>query len=152
MMEIILGVGIAKLRSTELLFGLTEAQAREILGPPDKSYTTEFGCQRLQFNEVMLKLSFEPDNDNLLGWIEVHNLQAILFGKKIVGQPKKAVLEIAAKELGQPSEFEDYGSFESAFYEEQWLELHFEFGRLTNLNFGVLYSEENRALWPALKQ
>jgi hypothetical protein len=98
----------------------------------------------------MLELSFEPENDGLLGWIEVHNPEAIIFGHKLLLQPKHRILELLATELGQPSECEDYGSFDTAFYKEQWLELHFHFGRLTNLNFGVLYGEDNETLWPTL--
>ena len=46
-MKIVLGVGIG-----DLLFGLTEAQAEEILGLADRSYITDSDCRRVQFNEV----------------------------------------------------------------------------------------------------
>jgi hypothetical protein len=142
-MEIVIGVGIGN-----LLFGLTESRVRDLLGSEDKSYETDFGCRRLQFDDEMLELSFEPDNDGLLGWIEVHKPEATLFGHKLLSQPKHRVLELLETELGQPSEYEDYGGFDTAFYEEQWLELHFRFGRLTNLNIGVLYGNDNEPLWP----
>jgi hypothetical protein len=142
-MEIQIGIGIG-----DILFGFTEGRVKEILGSEDKLYKTEFGCRRFQFNNKMLELSFEPDNDGLLGWIEVHNPEAILFGHKLLCQSKQKVLEILVTELGQPSEYNDYGSFDTAFYEEQWLELHFQFGRLTNLNIGVLYGKDDEPLWP----
>ncbi|MGD1931271.1 MAG: hypothetical protein ACFB12_20420 [Leptolyngbyaceae cyanobacterium] len=142
-MEILLGVGIG-----ELLFGLAEAQVQAKLGAADRSYTTELGCRRVQFDELMLELSFEPENENLLGWIEVHNPQATLFGHLLIEKSRQNVLTLLAKKLGNPSEYEDYGSFNTAFYEEQWLELHFEFGRLKSINFGVWYSEDDQPLWP----
>jgi hypothetical protein len=144
-MEIAIGIGIG-----ELLFGFTESKVKEILGLEDKLYLTDLGCRRLQFYNEMLELSFEPDNDGLLGWIEVHNPEAILFKQKLLGQTKDKVLELLVAKLGQPSGYDDYGSFDTAFYEEQWLELHFHFGRLTNLNIGVLYGEDNEILWPTL--
>jgi hypothetical protein len=144
-MDIAIGIGIG-----DILFGFTESKVKEIIGSEDKLYETDSGCRRLQFYDRMLELSFEPDNDGLLGWIEVHNPEAKLFGHKLLWQPKSRVLELLAAELGQPSECEDYGSFDTAFYEDQWLELHFHFGRLTNLNIGVLYGKDNEALWPTL--
>jgi hypothetical protein len=142
-MEIVIGTGVGK-----LLFGFTESKVKEILGLEDKSYETDSSCRRFQFYDEMLELSFEPDNDGLLGWVEVYNPEATLLGHKLLGQSKQRVLELLATELGQPSECKDYGSFDTAFYEEQWLELHFKFGRLTNLNIGVLYGKDNEPLWP----
>ncbi|MGR3278008.1 hypothetical protein ACSYAD_23195 [Acaryochloris marina NIES-2412] len=142
-MKVILGAGVGNLR-----FGLSEAQVKELLGVEDKLYETEFGCRRLQFNSVMLELSFEPDNDNRLGWIEVYNPSATLLGCKLIGQSRQTVLESLEPELGQPSEFEDYGSFDTVFYDDQWLELQFKFGHLVNLNIGVLYGKDDQPVWP----
>lgn len=110
-MEIVLGAGVG-----ELLFGFTEAQVRSILGEEDKLYETDLGCRRLQFNEVMLELSFEPENGGLLGWIEVHNSEATLYGHTLMGQPRLRILDFVVGKIGQPSKYEDYGSFDTAFY------------------------------------
>ena len=142
-MEILLGTGIGK-----LLFGFTEAEAVETLGVADKSFKTDLGCQRLQFNQAMLDLSFEPENEGLLGWIEVHHQGATLFGHPLIGKSKETVLDLLIIQLGSPSEVEDYDSFETVFYEEQWLELQFRFGKLSNLNFGVLYNKDDEPIWP----
>ncbi|NET10887.1 MAG: hypothetical protein F6K16_40620 [Symploca sp. SIO2B6] len=53
------------------------------------------------------------------------------------------------QELGSPSKYENYGSFDTAFYQEEWIELYFEFGRLRSINFGVLYDEDDNPLWPS---
>lgn len=143
-MEVLIGTGVGN-----LLFGLTEDKAKVILGLPDKLYEDDFGCRRLQFNKVRLQLSFEPENGGLLGWIEVHNPNAKLFGHSLLGKSRKTVLDLLKAEIGQPSELDDYGSFDTAFYEDQWLELHFQFGRLQNLNLGVLYGNDDEPLWPS---
>ena len=142
-MNITLGRGVDR-----LLFGFTEAQARELLGVEDKSYITGLGCLRLQFNTAMLELSFEPVNNNRLGWIEVHNPLATLFGHQLIKKTKQTVLATLISELGQPSEYEDYGDFDTAFNEDKWLELHFQFGHLQNINIGVCYGENEQPLWP----
>jgi hypothetical protein len=142
-MEVKIGKGVG-----ELLFGFSEARVREILGLEDKAFETELGCRRLQFNNEKLELSFEPNKHGLLGWIEVYNPDAILFGYKLIGESREKVLEILALELGQPSECEDYGSFDTVFFDEYCLECQFEFGQLKNLNIGVLYSENDEPLWP----
>ncbi len=58
------------------------------------------------------------------------------------------ILDLFEAELGHPSEYKDYGSSDTVFYEDQWLELHFQFGRLTNLNLGVLYGMDGEPIWP----
>lgn len=143
-MKITLGAGI-----DDLLFGCTEDQAREILGcQEDKSYFSDSECHRLQFYDLRLELSFEPENDDRLGWIEIHHPQVLLFGHQLIGQRQQKVLEIVAEELGAFSEHHDYGSFESFDYDDQWLELQFKFGRLKCINFGVLYDENDEPFWP----
>ncbi len=82
-MEVLPSIGI-----NNICFGVSEKQAINILGKPDKAYITDSGCKRLQFNNLQIELSFEPDNNNLLGWLEIHYPNATLFGKKLIGKEK----------------------------------------------------------------
>ena len=143
-MEILLGIGVDSIH-----FGMSEYEATQILGDPDKDYETDSDCRRLQFNEQRLELSFEPDNKNLLGWIEVHNPNATLFGKKLIGLEEATVLSFLNNHLNENTETNDYGSFISVSYDNQWLELQFQFGCLENIQFGVIYNETDDPLWPA---
>lgn len=145
-MEILPGIGI-----NEVYFGISEAEAYEYLGKPDKIYITDFGCKQLQFYNRRLELSFEGDNDNLLGWIEVHHSDAMLFGVKVIGMMQKQVLDLVSNHLCEQPELEDHGSFVSIFYENHWLELQFEFGCLRCINIGVLYDESGEPKWPVKK-
>jgi len=142
--EIIPGIGTDKVH-----FGITEAEAVSILGSPDKTYKTDEGCRRLQFNLLRIELSFEPENEYRLGWIEVHDPKLLLGGRKILGATQKEVLEFVTELLGEQPEIEDYGSFLSASYDEHWVELQFQFGSLCCVNFGVLYDDLDSPKWPS---
>ncbi|AFY38635.1 hypothetical protein Lepto7376_2351 [[Leptolyngbya] sp. PCC 7376] len=143
-MQIILGTSI-----NHLIFGCTKTQAREIIGGKEnKAFFTDSGCHRLQFYEAKLELSFEPENNNRLGWIEIYHPDAIFFDKHLIGQPKYKMLETITKELGEPSEVWEYLGREYILYDDQWLELQLQFGRLQCINFGVLYDENEEPLWP----
>jgi hypothetical protein len=143
-MEVIPGVG------TDLIqFGIAEAEAIALLGQPDKTYRTDEGCKRLQFNRLRLELSFEPENDYRLGWIEIHNPELSLGGRKIIGTSQENALVYVTEFLKEQPELEDYGSFVSVSYDKHWLELQFQFGRLDCVNVGVLYDEAETPRWPS---
>ena len=142
-MEILPGIG------TDIIyFGVSQKEAIKLLGKPDKVYLTDGDCKRIQFNKLQMELSFEPDNNNLLGWLEVHYPNATLFGKKLIGKEKNEVLNFLANKLNDEPVTEDYGSFLSVTYENQWVELQFEFGTLNNINLGVVYNDKDVPQWP----
>ena len=142
-MKIKIGIGV-----DNICFGLTENEALKLLGKPDKLYSTDCGCRRLQFNEKLIELSFEPENDYRVGWIEVHNPQAVLFKKMLIGLPEHDVALYLIDYLSEQSVVTDYGSFSSHEYKNEWLELQYEFGRLRSINLGVLYGGDDKPVWP----
>lgn len=142
-MDIILGYGLDLIP-----FGITDNEACLTLGEPDKIYFTDCNCKRLQYNEILLELSFEPENEGRLGWIEVHNPRSRLFGIQMIGKPLAAVEKIIKYQLDESPVIDDYGSFISVNFENHWLELQFEFDKLISVNFGVLYDANNEALFP----
>ncbi|WP_049632001.1 hypothetical protein [Cellvibrio sp. pealriver] len=143
-MEIILKIGIGSIR-----FGIGEPEALEILGAPDKTYFTENECKRIQFNNHLLELSFEPENENRLGWIEIYNPNATIFEYKVIGLEQKLVVNLVSSQITEVPEIEDYGKFISYFYRENMFELQFEFGILKCVNIGVPYNTENLPVWPS---
>lgn len=143
-MEVIPGIGTDKIR-----FGITESEAIDVLGSPDKTYITDEGCKRLQFNLLRIELSFEPENENRLGWIEVHNPELLLGGRKLIGTQQQEVLNFVSELLNESPEIEDYGSFLSVSYDEHWVELQFQFGCLDCINVGVSYDESENPKWPS---
>ncbi|WP_338520037.1 hypothetical protein [Alteromonas gracilis] len=109
-MELYIGKGI-----DSLIFGVTENEAQKLLGSPDKSYFTDSGCKRIQYNELEIELSFEPESDNRLGWLEVHNKEAKLFGSSLIGLSEKTAVELLSSVMGvRSSDFSDLTSLSAS--------------------------------------
>ena len=142
-MEVVPGVGIG-----DLHFGLSESEVVERLGQPDKTYVTHAGCKRALYNALRLELSFEPESDFRLGWIEAHHPDTAIFGRRVIGAPEDEVLTLVSDHIGNPTDEDDYGSFRSVSYDDHWIELQFWFGCLHNVNAGVLYDDSDEPLWP----
>jgi hypothetical protein len=130
------------------LFGLTEAELIQALGPPDKRFRTDSEAVRLQYFGPRLEFSFDSDNRNCFGWIEVHNPEATLFGYKVVGEPIASVLPMVTAGLDEEPKHECFGSLETYFYQRNWVELQVDFGRVTCVNCGVLFDESDQPVWP----
>jgi hypothetical protein len=143
-MEIRPGRGVG-----DFLFGLTERELVRALGTPDKRYRTDSEALRLQYFAPMLEFSIEPENEDRLGWIEVHSSEATLFGQPVVSEPIASALSFVTEALQEKPEHDDYGGFETFFYPRNWVELQVEFGRVVSVNCGVVYNEEDEPLWPS---
>ncbi len=142
-MDLYIGKGI-----DSLLFGVTEKEAQILLGSPSKSYFTDSGCKRLQYNELKIELSFEPENDDRLGWLEVHNKEAKLFGSRLIGLSEISAVEFLGSRHSSKPKYDDFGGFTSINYEDEWLELQVQFGIVKSINFGVLFGENDAPSWP----
>ena len=129
-------------------FGLNESEALEKLGQPDKVFFTDCDCKRLQFYKHKIELSFEPENENRLGWIEVHNQDYTLFGRNLFQESQDAIILFLNDMLKETPEIEDFDSFISVSYDNNWIELQFKFGELTNINLGMIYDKNNKPKWP----
>lgn len=144
-MNIMPGIG-----TDTVQFGITEADAIKLFGKPDKVYPTDAECNRLQFNRLLLELSFEEhQGGSRLGWIEFHHPETSLGGRKLIGAAQQDTLDFVTEFLGEPPEIEDNGSFVSVSYWEHWLELQFRFDKLSNINIGVLHDDDDNAIWPS---
>ena len=132
-LNIILGQGLGLIK-----FGMSQNEVLTLLGKTDKEYKTDYNCIRWQYNSLMIELSFEPENNYSLGWIETYSLETLLFGRKLIGLKRKDIFKFIGKYLKEEVEIEDYGSFISINYSKNWLELQFQFDYLHNINFGRL--------------
>jgi len=135
-LNIHIGVGL-----DDMKFGMSEENIVDIYGKPDKIYLTEDENTRYVYNELLLELSFEKENNNLLGWIEVHNPNALLKGQQLIHLTKEKVLSFLSTFINEEPEIDDYGSFLSITYNDIWLELQFSFDRLRNINFGDIFDK-----------
>lgn len=141
-MEISIGKGVGSIQ-----FGQDEQQIINQLGKPDKVYELE-GSKRLQYFDLQIAVAIECEHENKFGWVEVKNPDALLFGQKLIGECVEKVLSVISAAIADTPEYEDYGSLETYFYENQWLELQFELNRLRSINIGVLFIDNNTPNWP----
>jgi hypothetical protein len=142
-MDILPGIGVGDLR-----FGMTKAQVFERLGFPNKSYLSSSNDREVQYFERRLVLKFETGNGDRLGWIEVHGYDSVMFGESPWGLPQPQVVELISRSLKEEPEHEDFGSFESLTWHDHWVEAQFQFGRLSCINLGVRYDDDDSPLWP----
>ena len=65
-----------------------------------------------------------------------------------MGLPQEQVLAFLQTKIVDKLEVEDYGSFESYTFSDNWLELQFRYGRLDEINLGVKFGHDDKPLWP----
>lgn len=131
-----------------LVFGMIESEVISTLGEPNKIVVSTFGNRELLYYKFKLALKIEPENDDRLGWIGVHNRDARWNSHKIWNIDKEQLLSLLAAELEEGYTFDDYGNMESFSFKESWVELQYEFGELYSFNFGVRYDGNNLPIWP----
>lgn len=130
----------------DIAFGMSEAEVITRLGQPNKVYLDDSDSRNLEYHQHKVVLKIEPNGR--LGWIEVHNREARWNGIHAWATDRETLLKHLAESLGEPYEFEDYGSMESYSFRESWVELQYEVGELTSFNFGVRYDENDEPMWP----
>lgn len=142
-MEITISKGVGKLR-----FGMSEQDVTGLWGLPDKKYTDEYGDIYAQYYPQQFVLKFEKENNYRLGWIEVYNTDVRIFGELPWQKQQNEIVRATTLALHERPEIEDYGSFESISFEQSWLEMQFELGRLRCINIGVLFDDNDKPIWP----
>ena len=131
-----------------LLFGLDENELKKTAGDPDKRYIEDDLIHLVYFCDRVI-LWLEDHDGYKFGWAEVKNPGARIYGHNLMGKAHSQVVDIISSHMDEEPIWEDYGRLETAFFEDVWLELQFEFGVLDSINFGVLYDESDKPQWPA---
>ncbi len=130
-MEIELNRGV-----DEILFGMTESNIIDLIGPPNKIVLDGYGNRDLIYNKLELVLKIELENGSTLGWIEVHNRESRWNDINPWILKRAEFLDLLSTNLEDFYESEDYGYMESYSFCNQWVELQYEFDSLTSFNFG----------------
>lgn len=130
----------------DITFGMSEPEIVKLLGEPSKVYFDVNESRNLAYHKLKLVLKVEPDGR--LGWIEVHNKEAVWDGINPWSTNQETLLKRLSECLSEPYELDDYGSMESYCFREGWVELQYEVGELATFNFGVRYGENDEPMWP----
>jgi len=146
-LKIIIGKGIDNLVS----FGMTENEVLNAIGNPDKVYFTDNDNKQLQYYNLKLNLKLEEEIGFKLGWIEVKNTASRIFDINPWLISKDQTIKGLQLHLNDSIEFEDFDSFESYSFKDNWVELQYCLGALTSINFGYLYDEKENPILKSLK-
>lgn len=142
-MEIIIGKGIGN-----FIFGLSRNEIRLLQGKPDKVYTDDYEDIYLVYNSIKTTFKIEKENNNKFGWLETSYKESTIFNFSPWSYEQSELVEKISGILNEAPEVVDYGGFESITFNKSWLELQFEYGKLKDINLGVLYDDNDNIVWP----
>lgn len=148
-MEIRIGSGLGD----TFVFGMPRRAIEEVLGAPDRVWVDPLwaedeGDEREELQYDGRRTSFRIYEGDRLGWIRTRGRDATLLGERIVDRAvEDAVRDMAEAGYGPP-EIEDYGTWRSVSWEHVSLELQTSYGRVDEVNLGVLFRNEEEYDWP----
>jgi len=152
--DIKIGVGIG-----DIEFGCTKEKLKYLLGEPtekdiynasgdEDGYMTE----SWHYDEQEFSVSFDEEDNWKLTTISSSSEDTMLKGKKLIGKSIDEVLEILADEDLGENELEDLSdenvNQKLISFLESSLNLWFEDDELSEIQWGVLWSDEDTPIWP----
>ena len=143
-MNIKLKTGIDNLK-----FGMTRKEVINELGDPTNIMTDEDEENEiiLEYFDKKFKLTFYQSENDRFGYFRSKNKELSFEGKRIINEPIKKVKNEIFKNINE-WEFDDYGSFQTFFNEENWMTLHVEYGEVYEIELGVTMDENDEYQWP----
>ena len=142
-MKILIGQGVEDVR-----FGMLESEIRLTLGDPDRVWEAE-EVRHLVYNDEHLDLWVNQGEEKRLEWFSTTNPKLTISGRALIGERESETLDFLRRELKSENvEFEEFETFKSVTFSDHWLELHFEYDRLTTVNLGVLFDGDDEPVWP----
>ena len=144
-MEVKPGIGIGLVK-----FGMDKEEVEFLFGEPsEKEIDQEDENKEIWiFNDEKMRLSFYPDEDYKLGYIETSNPELEFNGKKLLGlKIEEAKHEFVNRRI-ESWEQDKYSSFSVEFNEDYYLSLHQSYGELTEIHMGVPFKNDDEYQWP----
>jgi hypothetical protein len=152
--EIIIGSGLGDVK-----FGCTKEKLKFIIGEPDEidSYNASgeedgYLTEAWHYDEHEFSVSFDEEDNWKLTTISISSPDCLLNGNKLIGKSMDDVLALLKDEDFGENELDDLSdenidqkliSFLPAS-----LNLWFENGTLSEIQWGVLWSDEDTPRWP----
>jgi len=140
------GVGLGSLK-----FGIYTTDVEEELGNPSEAEKNEDEGENWHFDDYDLSMSF--DEDSRLVTIAVSDESYLLEGVSLIGKDVEFVEEqVKSMNLGESfheeiSEVEE-GEISVLGFEDSSMNLWFEDGILTEIQFWPLFKDEDTIVWP----
>lgn len=143
----------------DIPFGCTKEKLRHLIGEPDEidSYNASgeedgYLTEAWHYDEHEFSVSFDEEDNWRLTTISISSPQCMLNGNQLIGKGMDDVLELLGNEDFGENELDDLSddnidqkliSFLPAS-----LNLWFENGELSEIQWGVLWSDEDTPRWP----
>jgi hypothetical protein len=141
------GVGLGSLK-----FGIYTTDVEDELGNPSEAEKNEDEGENWHYDDYDMSMSF--DEDSRLVTIAVSDESYLLEGVSLIGKDVEFVEEqVKSMNLGESfheemSEGED-GRISVLGFEDSSMNLWFEDGILTEIQFWPLFKDENTIVWPS---
>ncbi|NHM07761.1 hypothetical protein G4D82_11045 [Flavobacterium sp. CYK-4] len=130
-----------------LLFGMKQADVKNIYGQPNKQFEDDDQNIIYVYNHQKMRLTFYEDEDFRLGYIIISNPESTLFEQKVLGR-KVADLQKELDKKGFKSwEKEEFDLTENYFNEDHWLILQSEFDQITKVEIGAVVKNQDEFDW-----
>ena len=143
-MECKIGIGI-----DNIIFGMSQKEIKNILGDPDRCSETEKENGIVYtYNDKMIKLKFDKNENSKLYSIEIHNQEILLFGQNIIDRSRNYIYNLLTANGYKNIEYTDYDFFETLFCREIWTTFSFRFDRLISIEYSPLSNIDNIIIWP----
>lgn len=143
-MKIKIGIGI-----DNIIFGMFQEDVKAIWGNPDRVSLTEKDSGIVySYNDRMVKLKFDEEEELKLYTIETFNPDTIMFNQKIIGKKKDEIRSILKDNRYKEPKYEEYDFFETLFCEEVRSTFEFEFDKLRSIEFSPLFNNDDELIWP----
>ncbi len=152
--DIKIGIGLG-----DIEFGCTKEKLKYLLGEPtekdiynasgeEDGYMTE----SWHYDEQEFSVSFDEEDNWKLTTISSSSEDTIFKGKSLMGKSMEEVLELLADEDLGENELEDMSDDEVnqklITFLASSLNLWFEDDELTEIQWGILWSDEDTPIWP----
>ena len=156
--EIIVGEGLG-----EIKFGWTPEKTISVLGEPTEkervsypiSEDEELFSESWHYDEYEISISFDEDFDGTwkLGTMAVSSEDSVMKGNKLVGLSRDEAVEIIKGfDLGEFSEEDlsdqDAPGIKLVSFEDKSINFWFDNGKLTEIQWGPLFEDEDTPIWP----
>lgn len=140
---------LPKKGTNQLTFGQSRSEVADIYGPPDREMVDQENDNEIvwEYTEQKLRLTFYPEEAGRLGYIRSSNPQLEIDGLSIIDRKVEEVLNHIEPNRAA-WEKDDYDFFTTYFYEPVWLTLNVEFERVTHVELGVAFGDDDAFLWP----
>jgi len=152
--DIIIGKGLG-----DIQFGCSKEKLKYLIGEPDEidSYNAsgeedDYLTEAWHYDEHEFSVSFDQEDNWRLTTISISSPDCLISDKQLIGKSMDAVLETLENENLGENELDDLSDGETnqklISFLPASLNLWFENDQLSEIQWGVLWSDEDTPRWP----